>query len=91
VLNESGLASCLYAMRKNKSDCIESIAPLFIHFGRNNHMEFFTYHLKKHIPADANQRLNYIACLHDIVMAIGGSSMFYDSMVHSGVIDDLIS
>lgn len=91
VLNESGLSACLYAMRKNKSDCIESVAPLFIHFGRNNFMEFFSYHLKRHLPNDQNSRLNFISVVHDVAIAVAGSSMFNDAFVQSGVLEELVS
>lgn len=67
------------------------MAPLFVHFGKNNYMEFFTFHLRKHFSSDAQQKVNYITCLHDIIMALGTTSMFYDSMVQTGVIDDLIA
>ena len=78
-------------MRRNKSEGIESVAPLFVHFGKNNYMEFFTYHLRRHFSTDPQQKISYITCLHDIVMALGPTSLFYDSMLQPGVIDDLIS
>ena len=43
VLNESGLQSCLYAMKKFPSDVITTISPLIIHYGKNNYTEFFSF------------------------------------------------
>jgi hypothetical protein len=72
IINESGLASCLFAIKKNPSDAIESVAPVMIHFGRNNYMEFFTYHMRRHFSGE-NQRMEYISVIHDLAMAVGGT------------------
>lgn len=52
ALNESGLASCLQAMKRHKSDCVEAVAPLLVHFGRNNLLECLTYHLRRHFQGE---------------------------------------
>lgn len=44
-INECGLASCVYALKKNSSEVLEYIAPIFAHYGKNNYMEMFTHHL----------------------------------------------
>lgn len=91
ILSESGLASCLQAMKRNKSDCIESISPLMVHFGRNNYLEFFTYHLRRHFTGD-QQRIHYISTVHDIVMGLGGpSQLFNEAFVKSGALEDIVS
>lgn len=61
-----------------------------VHFGRNNHLEFFTYHLRRHFTGES-QRLNFITTIHDIAMGLGGpSQLFYEAFAQSGALDDLI-
>jgi len=60
ALNESGLASCLFALKKNQSDSVESVVPVLVHFGRNNYLEFFTYHLRRQFTGE-NQRTLFIS------------------------------
>ena len=45
-VNEPGLMACLYALKRHYNEVIEHIAPVFVHFGKNNYMELFTYYLK---------------------------------------------
>jgi hypothetical protein len=47
VLNDSGIASCLYAMKKFPSEAISAVAPVLIHYGKNNYTEFFGFQLRK--------------------------------------------
>lgn len=87
VLNESGLASCINALKKNQTETIGAVAPVIIHFGRNNYLEFFTYHLKLHIPTGEMQRQLYFAFVHDLAMVFAGSSLFQEAFVNSGTFD----
>lgn len=62
-----------------------------VHFGRNNYLEFFTYHLRRHFTGEL-QRLNYFSVVHDIAMGLGGpSQLFYEAFANSGTLDELIS
>ncbi len=90
VLNESGLSSCLYAMKKFPSDVISTIAPMIIHFGKNNYTEFFSFQLRRHFTGD-NSRSLYIQSLHDIIMSVAGSNMFYDAFINSGALDEILT
>jgi hypothetical protein len=91
VLSDSGLASCLYAMKKFPSEAVSAVAPVLIHYGKNNYTEFFGYQLRKNFMGEM-QRSAYIQCVHDIVVAISGSStMFNDSFVSSGALDELLT
>ena len=80
----------MQAIRRNQAETIEGIAPVILHFSRSNYVEFFNFHLKKHFTGD-QQRLNYMSTVHDLVMVVAGSNLFHDSLVASGVIDDLVS
>lgn len=87
VLTESGLASCLQAMKRNKSDCIEAVAPLLVYFGRNNYLECLSYHVRRHFTGD-NQRLNFLSAVHDVATGLGGpSKLFQEAFVKSGALD----
>ena len=91
VLSESGLASCLQAMKRHKSDCIEAVAPLLVHFGRNNFLECFTYHLRRHFTGES-ARLNFLTAVHDIATGLGGpSQLFNEAFIQSGALDDVVS
>jgi hypothetical protein len=90
VLNDSGLSSCLYAMKKFPSDVISTVAPLIIHFGKNNYTEFFSFQLRRHFQGES-QRTLYIQTLHDIVMSVAGSNMFYDAFINSDALDEILT
>ena len=91
VLTESGLASCLQAMKRNKSDCIEAVAPLLVYFGRNNYLECLSYHVRRHFTGD-NQRLNFLSAVHDVATGLGGpSKLFQEAFVKSGALDEMVS
>jgi hypothetical protein len=56
VLSDSGIGSCLYAMKKFPSEVISSIAPIVVHYAKNNYADFFGYQLRKNFQGEVNRK-----------------------------------
>jgi hypothetical protein len=39
-------------MKKFPSEAVTSIAPVIIHYGKNNYADFFAYQLRKHFSGE---------------------------------------
>lgn len=78
-------------MKKFPSEVISSIAPIVVHYAKNNYADFFGYQLRKNFLGEVNRK-EYINCVHDIFLAISGSvNMVNDAFINSGALDELLT
>jgi hypothetical protein len=78
-------------MKKFPSEVTSSIAPVIVQYAKNNYADFFGYQLRKNFLGDV-QRKEYISCVHDIFVAISGSSnMLNEAFLSSGAQDELLT
>ena len=60
------------------------IAPVMMHFGRNNYLELFTHYLK------VKSAHLYLSICHDLMMAVADSSLFRSCLLESGVLEEWV-
>ena len=78
-------------MKKFPSEVTSSIAPIIVHYARNNYADLFGYQLRKNFIGEV-QRKEYISCVHDIFVALSGSNMMLtDAFIASGALDELLT